>query len=697
MTPMPRLAMAVAVGISLGGLCAMARAFEWQTVPAEQCGMSSAVLEAAGRDLQARSTQIFLVIRHDRIVYEQYGPGFTRDTPHYTASLAKALVGGLSLMLALDDGRLTPDDLACRYVPAWQGDPLKSRITLRQLATHYSGIEDAEEAGLSHEELKGWKGAFWKRVPNPFRTARDDAPVTLPPGTAFQYSNPGMAILGYCVTAALRDAPQTDIRALLGERLMGPMGVPDSEWRIGYGAAYELDGLKLYAPWGGGSYSANATARIGRLLLHGGLWDRDRLVGERAVALAIADAGMPTPDRSRDRQPRSGLCWWLNSDGLFRSVPRDLFAGAGAGQQLLAVIPSLDLIIVRNGGDMGREGFWEGIERYVLDPVVAAVTAPPYPPSHVIRGVEFAPEAEVRRAAIGSDNWPITWGDDDAQYAAYGDGNGFEPGTEAKLSLGFARITGGPDGFRGQNLRSESGERAGDGAAGPKASGMLMVGGTLYMLVRNVETSQLAWSEDRGRTWTWGFRFDTSFGCPSFLQFGPGYQGARDGYVYVYSSDGPSAYESYDQVVLARAPKGRLSERAAWQFLSGFTPDGSPEWRADIAARAPVFRYPGRCQRLDVVYDAGLKRYLMALGFDHEGGWGLFDAPEPWGPWTTVFHTKSWGLGGTHGYRLPTKWISPDGKTLHLVFSGRAEEGVNNDAFCVRQMTLETFPTPPLP
>jgi len=76
----------------------------------------------------------------------------------------------------------------------------------------------------------------------------------------------------------------------------------------------------------------------------------------------------------------------------------------------------------------------------------------PYPPSEVIRFVKFAPASEIRRQAQGiqkgsrfdgSDNWPITWADDGHQYTAYGDGYGFEPYTELKLGMGFARIEGG--------------------------------------------------------------------------------------------------------------------------------------------------------------------------------------------------------------------------------------------------------------
>jgi hypothetical protein len=91
---------------------------------------------------------------------------------------------------------------------------------------------------------------------------------------------------------------------------------------------------------------------------------------------------------------------------------------------------------------------------------------------------------------------------------------------------------------------------------------------------------------------------------------------------------------------------------------------------------------------MDVVYNPGIKRYLLAMGFDHHGGWGIFDAPELWGPWTTAFYTKDWGLGDTHGYRLPSKWISADGKTMYLVFSGRTHNNIIYDAFCVRKLDL---------
>jgi len=236
---------------------------DWPVASPESQGFSSARLEKLSTDLMARGTTGFLIIRNEKMILETYAPGYSRTKPHGTASLAKAVVGGTSLMLLLDDGKIKPGDLASKYITQWTNDPLKSRITIRHLATHTSGIEDAEVNEMPHDKLTGWKGDFWKRPPpprDPFTIARDVAPVMEPPGTHERYSNPGMAMLSYCLTVALRGSTDTNLRDLLKHRILEPLGVPDSEWSVGYGGPITVDGLPLIASWGGAAYSPNALA-----------------------------------------------------------------------------------------------------------------------------------------------------------------------------------------------------------------------------------------------------------------------------------------------------------------------------------------------------------------------------------------------------------------------------------------------------
>jgi hypothetical protein len=241
-------------------------------------------------------------------------------------------------------------------------------------------------------------------------------------------------------------------------------------------------------------------------------------------------------------------------------------------------------------------------------------------------------------------------------------------------------------------LNSPTVEARGDGAKGPKASGLLCVNGVLYLLARNTGNAQLAWSDDHGATWTWAdWKLSASFGCPTFLNCGRDYAGASDDYVYVYSLDGNSAYEAADQMVLARVPKDRIRKYSAWEFFARLDAQNQPVWSSDIARRGAVFAHPGRCYRSGITYNAALKRFLWVQVFPQsrhpqgprfQGGFGVFDAPAPWGPWTRVFVTENWDVGPGETASLPSKWISADGRTVHLVFSG-------DDHFSVRQGTLE--------
>ena len=238
---------------------------------------------------------------------------------------------------------------------------------------------------------------------------------------------------------------------------------------------------------------------------------------------------------------------------------------------------------------------------------------PPYPPSPVIARIEWAPKESIIRQAKDGDNWPVTWADDDALYTTWGDGTGFVPKVEKKLSMGFARVTGTPDNFTGVNVRSAA-EQLGQGRAGKKGWGMLCVDGVLYLWLGHADnqgaTAQLAWSRDHAKTWTFADWKFAEFGMMGFVNFGRNYAGARDDYVYAYSHDDPRADTPADRFVLMRAPKDKLTERAAWEFFEKLDAAGQPVWTRDIDERGGVFQNPGACLRSAMTYCAPLKRYL---------------------------------------------------------------------------------------
>src|SRR5687767_14433185 len=176
-------------------LSAAAPIWDWPTnTPASQ-GMSGSRLDTIKERLAAKKTRTFLVVRNDHIVYEWYAPGVTASTKQGTASLAKALAGGVSLAVAITDGKISIDDPAVKFIPQWKGDAQKSKITIRHLGSHTSGLSDSTTENVKHEEQPGWMGDFWKRLDpprDPFTIARDETPVLFAPGEKIQYSNPGI-------------------------------------------------------------------------------------------------------------------------------------------------------------------------------------------------------------------------------------------------------------------------------------------------------------------------------------------------------------------------------------------------------------------------------------------------------------------------------------------------------------------------
>jgi hypothetical protein len=317
---------------------------------------------------------------------------------------------------------------------------------------------------------------------------------------------------------------------------------------------------------------------------------------------------------------------------------------------------------------------------------------PPYPQSTVIAGVAFDDRTE-RTEAPGSDIWPMTWAADDHLYTPWGDGGGFG-GTNQKgrVLLGVARISGGKRDYIGENIAG--GVNAPHPAPfGGKSEGILALGDTLY-LWRDGDKSSLEYfkffelwrSDDFGATWrATGVHFSKAGGdfpandagmfAPAFLQFGKGYAGARDDYVYVYAPDiiDPTHWNIRipGRINLLRVARAKIESKGAYEIFAGIDGRGEPRWNAKLAERKPIWQDAAQgTHRVAVSYNSGLKRYLLTtITVDRSGWMSIYDAPEPWGPWTHV-HTEHnperWGAL-TIIFTFVNKWLSADGRDFVIV------------------------------
>lgn len=339
-------------------------------------------------------------------------------------------------------------------------------------------------------------------------------------------------------------------------------------------------------------------------------------------------------------------------------------------------------------------------------PSVAQSPTPPYPPSEAVTGISFDPSTLIELAP-GSDNWAITWAADDHQYTSWGDGGGFG-GTDGngRVTMGIARIEGPKENYVGVNVWG--GANAENPATFPgKSYGILGVDGKLYLWRSGSGTAdavfdfqELFVSEDSGASWTstaveFGradFQGSLGFFTPAFLQFGRDYAGSRDDFIYSYAPENKTdvwEVQKPGEISLLRVHRDSIADPQAWEFFAGLS-DGTPSWTSELNGRQPVFSDPmNGVMRTSVSYNPGLDRYFLITQQvsrfkGGNGHIGIYDAPNPWGPWTTVLFANPWEIGlqdddllnasKTVYWNFANKWLSADGRNFVLVYTGAGSD-----------------------
>jgi Domain of unknown function (DUF4185)/Right handed beta helix region len=337
-------------------------------------------------------------------------------------------------------------------------------------------------------------------------------------------------------------------------------------------------------------------------------------------------------------------------------------------------------------------------------------SGPPYSDSLTIGSLAWHWET-LTTAAPGSDLWPVTWGPDDNLYAAWGDGGGFgSSDSDGRVPIGFARIEGTPEHWQGFNVNGgKDPEHPASFPKKGKTTGVAFVDGVFYATM-NLEDGRwpdvnhvLIWSTNRGATWTkadWLFpKGDGNFQPAKFFTFGRDYTGVPGplaGYVYICGPKQSADRGSGNRLYLVRAPRDKLREHAAYEFFQGVNDAGMAVWAVDSAQAQPVFTDPNGVTPGSIVYDPSLRRFLLTCFHVGPGQLGVFEAPNPWGPWRTITYVEDWGGMGHEGEGLtcgfPQKWMSTDGLTLWSVFSvygDGAKKGINaHDKFNLVKVTL---------
>ncbi len=311
----------------------------------------------------------------------------------------------------------------------------------------------------------------------------------------------------------------------------------------------------------------------------------------------------------------------------------------------------------------------------------------PYPLSEIITGFQI----DTGRISIGhGDNWANTWTNMDEVFAFFTDGTGFGTYTLEPSSAPVI-ITGSPPDIEGEDLGVTIDQLTdfGGGKNGKKVCGLVMIRDTLYAWVRNLNLpdspkgtgSALIYSGDEGKTWLWADWNWPDIGYPVWLNAGKNYTEAQDEYAYFIAPDGPSAYADYPDMIMGRVKVTEILDKKNYRFYSR-SDENEIRWGSYVS-RTPVFTDPAGCFRPNLVYNPGIKKYLLSTCSPY-GEWkwwaninpyriphlGIFESDNPWGPWKTVYYEKDWGNPENRfAPNIPSKWISEDGTSFYLLYS----------------------------
>ncbi|WNJ88549.1 serine hydrolase [Bosea sp. 685] len=293
--------------------------------------------------LQGPGMRAIVVVHDGRIVAETYGEGFNAATPLLGWSMTKTVNAALA-GLAIKDGKLSLDRK--NLFAQWAGDA-RSGISVADLMAMTSGLEWDESHGNSPDP-----GRLENLARDAAAFARDRALVA-PPGTKFNYSG-GSSVL---LARLWQDAAGADARAYPRERLFKPLGMTSAVLEADPSGTFLGEGF-LYA-------NAHDWARFGEFLRLGGEWN-----GEQLLLPGFVDymrSPVPVSDEGHGPVYGRGQLWLARGQGF--NLPADTFMMQGHLRQVITIIPSRKLVILRMG--QTREDIGYSVAK-LLSAIVAA-------------------------------------------------------------------------------------------------------------------------------------------------------------------------------------------------------------------------------------------------------------------------------------------------------------------------------------
>jgi CubicO group peptidase (beta-lactamase class C family) len=288
------------------------------------------------------STEALVIVKDGRIALERYGEGYNHEAMFNSYSLTKSLTATMIGVLA-KKGVLSPDDKV--PVSAWQGaDDPRRHIRIIDLMRMSSGLSIPDDP-------KPWE---WPAAIPPnsllYNDAVDTAAVTfnapykIEPGRLGEYREQNYQALGYLIDRFARSQGKA-ANQLIQSELFDKLGIPKAYFAYDPYGNIQSYAFSLLRPrdW----------ARLGLLYLNGGRWGKEQLLDKAFVDLVRTEAPAWKSDPAEEGRSYGAGFWMIpdraEKDTLIGWAPKDSFFMLGFGYQVVLIVPSKKLVVVRFG------------------------------------------------------------------------------------------------------------------------------------------------------------------------------------------------------------------------------------------------------------------------------------------------------------------------------------------------------------
>lgn len=307
----------------------------WASVTPGSLGWNEAAIPDLQSYLSATGTRALIVLKDGKIVIEEYmgtqltSGAFTASSNWYWASAGKTLTAAL-VGIAAGENKVTLDAKTSDYLGAhWSAlaAAQEDKITVRNQLTMTTGLDDAP--------------------PSPATTDCTDPACLIykaDPGTRWAYHTAAYTLLDGVIATGTGQPLDTYLTA----KILSKIGMDGSHQMSGYNNVF---------------YSTpRSMARFGLLLLSKGVWDGTPIIPESYFNLMVTT--------SQNINLSYGYLTWLNGKNSFMvpqsqvvfsgelttNAPADMFAAMGKNGQIINVVPSKNLVVIRMGDDTQDNG-----------------------------------------------------------------------------------------------------------------------------------------------------------------------------------------------------------------------------------------------------------------------------------------------------------------------------------------------------